>query len=97
MEETLTYCDFSFEHWTRIRTDNVIDRLNREIGRHIRVVGLRQSQTLQCRRDLVGQKDMNRKHSESAHENGAIAARFHLHRGGGVSVETHNQEERRSI
>ena len=31
IEETLTYCDFSSERWTRIRTNNVIERLNREI------------------------------------------------------------------
>ena len=31
IEETLTYCDFPSEHWTRIRTNNVIERLNREI------------------------------------------------------------------
>ena len=29
IEETLTYCDFPSEHWTRIRTNNVIERLNR--------------------------------------------------------------------
>ena len=28
IEETLTYCDFPGEHWTRIRTNNVIERLN---------------------------------------------------------------------
>ena len=28
MEETLTSCDFPREHWTRIRTNNVIERLN---------------------------------------------------------------------
>ena len=39
MEETLTYCDFPSEHWTRIRTNNVIERLNREIRRRIRVIG----------------------------------------------------------
>jgi transposase-like protein len=33
VEETLTYGDFPFEHWTRIRTNNVIERLNREIRR----------------------------------------------------------------
>lgn len=39
IEETLTYCDFPSEHWTRIRTNNVIERLNREIRRCTRVVG----------------------------------------------------------
>ena len=39
IEETLTYCDFPSEHWPRIRTNNVIERLNREIRRRTRVVG----------------------------------------------------------
>jgi putative transposase len=39
IEETLTYMEFPFEHWTRIRTNNVIERLNREIRRRTRVVG----------------------------------------------------------
>ena len=39
IEETLTYCDFPSEHWTRIRTNNVIEQLNREIRHRIRVVG----------------------------------------------------------
>lgn len=39
IEETPTYCDFPSEHWTRIRTNNVIERLNREIRRQTRVVG----------------------------------------------------------
>ena len=39
IEETLTYADFPSEHWTRIRTNNVIERLNREIRRRTRVVG----------------------------------------------------------
>jgi transposase-like protein len=39
IEATLTYMDFPFEHWTRIRTNNVIERLNREIRRRTRVVG----------------------------------------------------------
>ena len=38
-EETLTCCDFPSEHWTRIRTNNVIERLDREIRRRTRVVG----------------------------------------------------------
>ena len=39
IEETLSYCDFPSEHWTRIRTNNVIERLNQEIRRRTRVVG----------------------------------------------------------
>ena len=39
IEETLTYCYFPSEHWTRIRNNNVIERLNREIRRRTRVVG----------------------------------------------------------
>jgi transposase-like protein len=39
IEETLTYTSFPFEHWTRIRTNNAIERLNREIRRRTRVVG----------------------------------------------------------
>ena len=39
VEKTLTYCDFPSEHWMRIRTNNVIERLNREIRRRTRVVG----------------------------------------------------------
>ena len=38
IEETLSYCDFPSEHWTRIRTNNVIERLNQEIRRRTRVV-----------------------------------------------------------
>ena len=39
IEETPTCCDFPGEHWTRIRTNNAIERLNREIRRRTRVVG----------------------------------------------------------
>ena len=39
VEETLTYCDFPSERWMRIRTNKVIERLNREIRRRTRVVG----------------------------------------------------------
>ena len=39
VEETLTYCDFPSGYWTRIRTNNVIERLNREIRRRTRAVG----------------------------------------------------------
>lgn len=39
IEETLTYMSFPYQHWTRIRTNNAIERLNREIRRRTRVVG----------------------------------------------------------
>lgn len=39
IEETLAYMDFPYEHWLRIRTNNAIERLNREIRRRTRVVG----------------------------------------------------------
>lgn len=39
IEETLTYCDFPSKHGTRIRTNNVMERLNREVRRRTRVVG----------------------------------------------------------
>ena len=39
IDETLSYADFPSEHWTRIRTNNVIERMNREIRRRTRVVG----------------------------------------------------------
>ncbi len=37
--ETLTYTRFPMEHWRRIRTNNAIERLNREIRRRTSVVG----------------------------------------------------------
>ena len=39
VEETLTYCDFPSEHLSRVRTNNVIKRLNREIWHRTRIVG----------------------------------------------------------
>ncbi|GLC82582.1 hypothetical protein LBYZC6_46960 [Lacrimispora brassicae] len=39
IEETLTYMDFPSQHWTRIRTNNTIERLNREIKRRTRAIG----------------------------------------------------------
>lgn len=38
IEETLTYYDFPGEHWTRIRTNNVVKRLNWKIRCRTRVM-----------------------------------------------------------
>ncbi|MFQ7451527.1 MAG: transposase [Flavonifractor plautii] len=84
IEETLTYCDFPSEHWTRIRTNNVIERLNREIRRRTRVVGELPGRQLcpyaglcpatPCSWLPVGQqKYMNMKHLEAAIEDASIA------------------------
>ena len=37
--ETLTYMNFPEQHWTRIRTNNTLERLNREVKRQTKVVG----------------------------------------------------------
>ena len=39
IEETLTYMDFPSQHWSRIRTNNTIERLNREIKRRTKAIG----------------------------------------------------------
>ena len=39
IEETLTYMSFPAVHWLKLRTNNGIERLNREIRRRTRVVG----------------------------------------------------------
>ena len=84
IEETLTYCDFPSEHWTRIRTNNVIERLNREICRRTRVVGTfpdgNSALMLVCARlrHVAGtqwgcKKYMNMKHLEAALDDAFIA------------------------
>lgn len=37
--ETLAYTEFPPEHWRRIRTNNGIERVNREVRRRMRVLG----------------------------------------------------------
>jgi transposase-like protein len=39
IEETLAYYAFPEEHWRRIRTNNPLERILREIRRRTRVVG----------------------------------------------------------
>ena len=84
IEETLTYCDFPSEPWTRIRTNNVIERLNREIRRRTRVVGTfpdgNSALMLVCARlrHVAGtqwgsKKYMNMKHLEAAFCDASIA------------------------
>ena len=84
VEETLTYCEFPYEHWTRIRTNNVIERLNREIRRRTRVVGTfpdgNSALMLVCARlrHVAGtqwgnKKYMNMKHLEATLEDVSIA------------------------
>ena len=84
IEETLTYCDFPSEHWTRIRTNNAIERLNREIRRRTRVVGTfpdgNSALMLACARlrHVAGtqwgcKKYMNMKHLEAALDDASIA------------------------
>ena len=84
IEDTLTYCDFPSEHWTRIRTNNVIERLNREIRRRTRVVGTfpdgNSALMLVCARlrHVAGtqwgnKKYMNMKHLEAALDDVSIA------------------------
>ena len=39
IEETLTFMEFPSQHWTRIRTNNTLERLNREIKRRTKPIG----------------------------------------------------------
>ncbi len=83
IEETLTYCDFPTEHWIKIRTNNAIERLNREIRRRTRVVGAfpdgNSALMLVCARlrHVAGtqwgcKKYMNMKHLEALEQDQAV-------------------------
>ena len=83
IEEALTYCDFPTEHWIKIRTNNAIERLNREIRRRTRVVGSFPDGTsalmLVCARlrHVAGtqwgcKKYMNMKHLEALEQDQAV-------------------------
>ncbi len=80
IEKTLSYCEFPREHWTRNRTNNVIERLNREVRRRTRVVGAfpdgNSALILVCARlcHVAGtrwdnKKYMNMSHLEAVQEN----------------------------
>ena len=84
VEETLPYCDFPSEHWTRIRTNNVIERLNREIRRRTRGAGWfpdgNSALLLVCARlrHVAGiqwgnKKYMNMKHLEALQDDAFVA------------------------
>ena len=84
IEETLSHCDFPSEHWTRMRTNNVIERLNQEIRRRTCVVGTfpdgNSALMLVCARlrhaagtQWGNKKYMNMKHLEVAIEDTSIA------------------------
>ena len=84
IEETLIYCDFPSEHWTRIHTNNVIEQLNRDIRRRTRVVGTfpdgNSALMLVCARlrhvastQWGSKKDINMKHLKTALDDAFIA------------------------
>lgn len=84
IEETLTYCDFPSEHWTWIRTNNLIERMNREIRRRTRVVGCfpdgNSALMLVCARlryvaglQWGNKKYMNMKHLEAIQDDASLA------------------------
>ena len=84
IDETLTYYDFPSEHWMKIRTNNTIERLNREIRRRTRVVGTfpdgNSALMLVCARlryvaetQWGNKKYMNMMHLEVNEENTSVA------------------------
>ena len=82
IEETLTYMDFPTQHRTRIRTNNTIERLNREIKGWTKAIGAfpdgqsafnaGMCQTAPCSRDAMGhpstRRNMNMDHLSKPEE-----------------------------
>jgi len=62
IEETLTYMDFPTQHWARIRTNNTIERINREIKRRTRAIGAFPNacmcQTASCSSNQLGNQTL---------------------------------------
>lgn len=60
IKETLTYMDFPTQHWTRIRTNNTVERLNwpyqgnRSLSRWAECFHVSMRQTPPCSRNPVG-------------------------------------------
>ena len=84
INETLTYYDFLSKHWMKIRTNNTIEHLNREIRRRTRVVGTfpdgNSALMLVCARlryvagtQLGNKKYMNMMHLEVNEEDTSVA------------------------
>lgn len=84
IDETLTYYDFPSEYWMKIRTNNTIERLNREIRRRTCVVGTfpdgNSALMLVCARlryvagtKWGNKKYMNMMHLEGNKENTSVA------------------------
>ena len=84
IEESLTYFEFPVEHWTRIRMNNVTERLPWEIRRRTRVVGAfpdgNSALMLVCARlrHVAGtqwgnKKYMNMRHLEAVLEDASLA------------------------
>ena len=72
IEETLTYMDFPTQHWTRIRTNNAIERLNREIKRRTKAIGaFLTGRVLDARMCQTASRSSNQLGSQTLYEYGS--------------------------
>jgi transposase-like protein len=80
IEETLTHTYFPYEHWLKIRTNNAIERVNREIRRQTQAVGCfpdgNSALMLACARlrHVANSQWGNRKHMSMKHLRAVSAA-----------------------